>query len=166
MREVVGAVLNYQTVLRQLWPLDWTADILLRALYDWDYLSIVTVHKTRVRVFGEIFNSVLYRNSVNLDKGPMSYEELIKVWKSILAKHGVMTQRPHVFKFMTPIPERAPLPAPPGKQQGKFGDEKTAKETVGKLIRNRFNVSVYNMSMEIEGSTLKGTSYMTREIPI
>ena len=98
MRDVFGAVLNYQAVLRQLWPHDWTADIMLRVLFEWDFLSLVVLVKSRITVFSEFFNSVLYSNATNLDRGPMSYEEMVKLWKAVLSKHGVPGTKPHVFR--------------------------------------------------------------------
>ena len=63
MSEVTESLLNYSTVLQQLWPYDPTALIMLRLINKYKWINVSTDMKEKISVITMLFNSVLRDNA-------------------------------------------------------------------------------------------------------
>ena len=62
MGDCLNAILNLDSVMRQLWPHDYTSHILLRTAVKYDFFSAEKTHKRRLAIFEQFFNGVSWNS--------------------------------------------------------------------------------------------------------
>ena len=96
MSEVTESLLNYSTVLQQLWPYDPTALIMLRLINKYKWINVSTDMKEKISVITMFFNSVLQDNAGRSVRGEtvLNCKEQEEMLKTALIAHNLQSSVP------------------------------------------------------------------------
>lgn len=96
LAEVTDSILNYITILHQLWPLDPTGTIMLRVINKYKWINVATDLKDKVSVITAFFNAVLQDNAGRsvLEETILSFKEQEEIMKLSLTAHNLPNSVP------------------------------------------------------------------------
>jgi hypothetical protein len=103
IHECMSAVSMLGCVNRELWPWDFTTEVMSRVLLTYDYFSNIRDQRLRVRVFEAWFNQVLHTNAANCGSAPMGYKVMERVLKDVLRSERCSTE-PMSHGILAPAP--------------------------------------------------------------
>lgn len=91
LAEVTDSILNYITILHQLWPLDPTGTMMLRVINKYKWISVASDLKDKVSVITAFFNAVLQDNSGRSvrEETILSFKEQEEIMKMSLIAHNL-----------------------------------------------------------------------------
>ena len=91
LAEVTDSILNYITILHQLWPLDPTGTMMLRVINKYKWISVASDLKDKVSVITAFFNAVLQDNSGRSvrEETILSFKEQEELMKMSLIAHNL-----------------------------------------------------------------------------
>ena len=96
LAEVTDSILNYITILHQLWPLDPTGTIMLRVINKYKWINVATDLKDKVSVITAFFNAVLQDNAGRSvrEETILSFKEQEEIMKLSLTAHNLPNSVP------------------------------------------------------------------------
>jgi len=96
LAEVTDSILNYITILHQLWPLDPTGTMILRVINKYKWISVASDLKDKVWVITAFFNGVLQDNSGRSVRKEtiLSFKEQEEIMKMSLIAHNLPSTVP------------------------------------------------------------------------
>ena len=94
--QTTGAIISYGCALQQIWPMDTTGWAMMRLFNDFKWLVHVNQAKTRAQLIAATFNRITKTNGTRAanKECPLSFQEMEKILKSVLARNGQKTEAP------------------------------------------------------------------------
>ena len=91
MAEVTESLVNYMTVLQQLWPYDPTAIIMMRLINKYKWINISSDLREKISVITTFFNSVLQDNAGRSVRGEtvLDFKDQEDLLKAALVTHNL-----------------------------------------------------------------------------
>ena len=135
VKETTMAILNYQSVDSVLWPLDYTANNLLRigAHFGW-WGQYNLDPKVAASIYKDLFREVLRKNAENWKDPPMWFDDMVKEAEGIMEAHDCPVIKPNVFKHLKNHMGKT-LKIPQPGQQGSGKKERRDRDDVGDRSR-------------------------------
>ena len=96
LAEVTDSILNYITVLHQLWPYDPTGVMMFRVINKYKWITVATELKEKVSVITAFFNAVLQDNAGRSvrEETILNFKEQEEILKSSLVAHNLPSTVP------------------------------------------------------------------------
>ena len=91
LKGVQEAVVHYAAILRQLWPMDDTPEVLWKVLIRADFGGNHESDANKAGLVTAFFNTVMIENAANAVKrlAPADYRRAREIWLTVLESHGV-----------------------------------------------------------------------------